>query len=149
MTLSQLTQHLRPHLPFFNTATPTPTAQQLFADQGIFDYYDAGFIITTPERQIDIAWEKVHSFIAYQSPRYRHDLIWLGIVYKDENDEQQVLHINEMTAGWYIFLSEIADLFPMIPTHWWRNFNASQPFILYLKDKLIREHVLDNLIFNN
>ena len=116
-----------------------------FTDKGIFEYADNGFILRTLNRETRMPWAEVQSIIAYQSNNYRIDIIWLCVVCEDA---EHTFHINEETDGWYIFLAKIAEQFPMIPENWQRNFNAAAPSILYLKDKLIRAHVLDNLSVN-
>jgi hypothetical protein len=134
--------------PFSATNTQQRLAQnqrdlaERFTDLGIFEYTPEGFITGAEEHQKIVVWSEIQSIIAYQSSNYRLDILWLCVVC---DDAEKTFHINEDTDGWYVFLNTIAEQFPMIPYNWQYKFYTATPSILYLKDKLIRAHVLDNL----
>jgi hypothetical protein len=148
MNLQDIATNLQKINPFSATNTQQRLAQnqrdlaERFTDLGIFEYTAEGFTTGAEEHQKVFVWSEIQSIIAYQSSNYRLDILWLCVVC---DDTEKTFHINEETDGWYVFLAKIVEQYPMIPTHWQRNFNTATPSILYLKDKLIRAHVLDNL----
>lgn len=86
---------------------------EIYADQGAFNYTDDGFSITYGDFQQELKWAEITEIDVYKSDLMVYDQIEMRIVYGDKS-----FTITEELPGWYQFIIKTKKIFPDIPKDW-------------------------------
>lgn len=115
--------------------------ERRFYDDGIFQYHHDGFSVHANEREIGIRWDEIDAVLAYKTHIYSNN-IWLSVICGDTTKN---FHLHEEINGWFSFVKELREKIPLFGDAWEQQKDRIQvnPTILYLKNHLIREHILD------
>ncbi len=137
---------IHPRYKFIHPKSPEAVAlmqreiEQLFYTDGIFQYHHNGFSVHANDREIGIRWDEIDAILAYKTHIYSNN-IWLSVICTDTTKS---FHLHEEISGWFSFVKELKIQIPAFGETW--NLQKErvqvQPTILYLKNHIIREHVL-------
>jgi hypothetical protein len=94
--------------------------QEIYNDEGIFEFYGDGFYIDKLKNPELIEWKKIKTIITYKKDLFATDLIIVEII-TDKNSYK----INEETAGWYYFVDQINKTLNIVDKNW--NINVANP----------------------
>lgn len=110
-------------------------------DDGIFQYHHDGFSVHANEREIGIRWYEIDAVLAYKTHIHSNN-VWFSIICSDTTKN---FHLHEEINGWFSFVKELREKIPLFGDAWEQQKDRIQvnPTILYLKNHLIREHILD------
>ncbi len=138
---------IHPRYKFIHPTSPEAVAllqrdlERDFYSDGIFQYHQNGFSVHANDREIGIKWEEIDAILAYKTHIYSNN-IWLSVICSDTTKN---FHLHEEINGWFSFVKEIKEKIPAFGDSWEQQKERVQvqPTILYLKNHLIREHILD------
>jgi hypothetical protein len=138
---------IHPRYKFVHPKSPEAVAlmqrdiEMRFYSDGIFQYHHNGFSVHANDRDIGIRWDEIDAILAYKTHIYSNN-IWLSVIC---NDTTKNFHLHEEISGWFSFVKELKEKVPAFGEAWeaQRERVQVQPTILYLKNHLIREHILD------
>ncbi len=92
----------------------TKEFNEIYNDNGIFTFNDAGFSIKTTHGDYELEWTDIDSMLGYKEDHYTADSICLDVFCtKDRN-----FKISEETPGWFRFLSHSKKALPAIDKSW-------------------------------
>ncbi len=138
---------IHPRYKFIHPASPEAVAlmqrdlERDFYSDGIFQYHHNGFSVHANDREIGIKWDEIDAILAYKTHIYSNN-VWLSVICSDTTKN---FHLHEEINGWFSFVKEIKEKMPAFGDSWEQQKDRVQvqPTILYLKNHLIREHILD------
>lgn len=87
--------------------------EEIYNDNGIFEYTSDGFIITTEGDKKEIKWNYIETILGYKVDLYTSDTICLDVFCGNES-----FRITEETLGWYQFVLRSKEAFSQINKTW-------------------------------
>ena len=138
---------VHPRYKFIHPTSPEAVAmmqrdlEREFYTDGIFQYHHNGFSVHANDRDIGIRWDEIDAILAYKTHIYSNN-VWLSVICHDTNKN---FHLHEEISGWFSFVKELKEKVPVFGDAWelQKDRVQGQPTILYLKNHLSREHILD------
>lgn len=99
---------------------PKKSFDEIYADLGLFEYFEEGFQFTNEDFPKFIKWSEIDQINTYKKDLYAYDLVFMEIVYSEK-----ALTINEETPGWFQLVLKLKNVFETIPKDW--DINITQP----------------------
>ena len=88
--------------------------EEIYEDNGIFEYEDNGFKINFDDGLEEIKWENIQTIFGYKLDLYTTDCICAEIFLENNKN----FRITEETKGWFQFLIHLKEKFPNIDSSW-------------------------------
>jgi len=86
---------------------------EIYADQGAFEYADDGFKISYGDFQQELKWADITEIDVYKSDLMIYDQVEMRIVHGNT-----FFTISEELPGWYQFVIKTKEIFRDIPKDW-------------------------------
>ncbi|WP_417941023.1 hypothetical protein [Flavobacterium sp. RS13.1] len=87
---------------------------EIYNDNGIFEFEETGFKINLDDKQTFIEWENIQAVFGYKIDLYTNDSICVDIFYKIDKS----FRISEETLGWFQLMIHLKEKFPSINKNW-------------------------------
>lgn len=87
---------------------------EIYNDNGIFEYQDNGIKINFESGQMEIKWDDIQTVFGYKADLYTTDCICADVFCSNDKS----FRVTEETTGWFQFLIHLKERFPNIDKTW-------------------------------